>query len=92
MEKIKVSDRGRVDISINEGILKHYSLHDKEYHVYYEGLNATVNDMYMEEVRHFFACIEGTAQPSVCLREGKRIQEIIMKIKKSSELGHFVSV
>ena len=87
-----IGDAGMLLWDINEGILKHYSLHDKEYHVYYEGLNTTINDMYMEEVRHFFACIEGRAEPSVCLREGKRIQEIIMKIKKSSELGHFVSV
>jgi predicted dehydrogenase len=87
-----IGDVGMLLWDINEGILKHYSLDDKEYHVYYEGLNSSINDMYMEEVRYFFACIDEQVEPLICLKEGKRIQEIIVKIKESSRLGHFVPV
>jgi len=87
-----IGDKGMLLWDINERTLKQYNLNDKEYHVYYEGLNANVNDIYMEELKHFFRCIQGVEKPLVDPVEGKRIQEIIMKIKESSDAKRFLSV
>ena len=87
-----IGDKGMLLWDINERTLKQYNLNDKEYHVYYEGLNANVNDIYMEELKHFFRCIQGIEKPLVDPMEGKRIQEIIMKIKESSDVKQFISV
>lgn len=87
-----IGDKGMLLWDVNERILKQYNLNDKEYHVYYEGLNANVNYTYLEELKHFFRCIQGIEKPVVDLIEGKRVQEIIMKIKESSDVKQFLSV
>jgi len=86
-----VGEGGMLLWDINEGQIRQYGLNDKEYRVYYEGLNASVNDMYLEEMKHFFACIESGTKPFISLEDGKQVQEIIAMIKDSSELRRFVS-
>lgn len=80
-----IGEAGTIIWDINERYCKLFTLSDKEYHVYYEGVNANINDMYLEELQHFFRCLERKEKPHVDLIEGRRIQEIIEKIKKSSE-------
>lgn len=80
-----IGDKGMFLWDVNERVLKQYSMKDKEYHAFYEGLNANGNDLYLEEVRHFFRCIKGEEVPLVDINEGKRLQEIIMKIRESSD-------
>ena len=60
-----IGEKGMLVWDINERELKQYSLNDKEYHVHYDGLNANVNDMYLEEVRHFFRCMNGYEEPLI---------------------------
>lgn len=79
-----IGDKGMIVWDLNERLFKLYGEKDKEYRVYYEGLNASVNDFYLEEIRHFIRCIEGVEEPLVDVREGKRLMEIIVKIKESS--------
>jgi predicted dehydrogenase len=85
-----VGDAGMLLWNLNEGVLKHYSLHDKEFHVYYEGLNSNVNDMYIDEISHYFSCIRTGEEPLISLRDGKRVQEIIVKIKESAVSRQFI--
>lgn len=87
-----VGDKGMFLWDINERVLKQYNLKDKEYHVYYEGLNANGNDLYLEEVKHFFRCMNGDEEPLININEGKRLQEIIMKIKESSDKKRVLQV
>ena len=87
-----IGEDGMLIWDINERTLRHYSRDDKAYHCYYEGLNANVNDLYLDEIGHFLACVEGRAQPLIGLEEGKRLQEIIERIRNSSESGKLLSV
>ena len=87
-----VGDKGMILWDINEGVLKQYGTKDKEYHVHYEGIGTNVNDLYLEETRHFFRCIAGEEEPLVGLNEGRRLQEIIMKIKEASREGRTLRV
>jgi len=87
-----IGSEGMLLWDINERTLKKYNLSDKEYHVYYEGLNANVNEMYIEEVNHFFRCTLGLDKPLIDIAEGKRILEIVMNIKKSSKEKRMLSI
>ncbi len=87
-----IGEKGMLVWDINERVLKQYGMKDKEYQIHYEGLNANVNDLYLEEVRHFFRCIKGEEEPLVSINEGKRLQEIIMKIKESSDKKRVLQV
>lgn len=87
-----IGTKGMFVWDLIERSLRHYGMNDKEFHVYYEGLGANVNDMYMEEAREFLRCVEGGSRPPVDLKSGRRVQEIILKINESSGLGRIVRV
>jgi predicted dehydrogenase len=42
------------------------------------------NAMYIEEIRHFFACVRGTARPLVTGEDGKRVLEIALAAKEAA--------
>jgi predicted dehydrogenase len=42
------------------------------------------NEMYLDELRHFLACVRGTATPLVDVADGRRVLEIALAIKRSS--------
>lgn len=48
--------------------------------------------MYMEELNHFFACVEGRERPLVDLRQGYQIQRIIDACARSARTGRFERV
>jgi predicted dehydrogenase len=87
-----VGEAGMIVWDVNQRVLNVYDMNDKEYHVQYEGLNANVNDMYLQEVKHFFRCTEGIEEPVVGPEDGQRLTELITKIKESSEKRRFITV
>lgn len=87
-----VGDKGMLIWNINKNKLEQYSIKDNEYHVYCPGLNATVNEMYLREIKHFFNCISTGEKPLIDLDEAKLVQEIILKIRRSSEERKFIPV
>lgn len=88
-----IGSKGMLLWDIKKRRLERYSMSNNEYHVYNEdGINVNDNDIYIAELKHFLNCIKGIEKPLIDLKEGKRIQEIIMKIKESSEKGCFIPV
>lgn len=63
---------------------------DKEWHDF--PLSPDPNDMYMDELRHFGACIRGEEKPQVDGATGKRILEIALAARKSAVAGTRVAV
>ena len=50
------------------------------------------NDMYKMELRHFIDCVLGKAEPMVNGQDGKRVLEIALAAKQSSQLRRVVEV
>ena len=48
--------------------------------------------MYVDEIDHFFACVERGEKPIVDLREGYRVQRIIDACARSSASGRWVAI
>ena len=48
--------------------------------------------MYVDEIEHFFACVEGGRPPLVDLRAGYRVQRIIDACARSSASGRFIDL
>jgi predicted dehydrogenase len=48
--------------------------------------------MYVDELEHFFACVEGRERPRVDLRAGWRVQRIIDACARSSATGRWVAI
>ena len=51
-----------------------------------------VNDMYVEEARHFLNCIKGKEKPLSDILSGKSVLEIALSAKESSEKGKVVKL
>jgi len=50
------------------------------------------NAMYLEELRHFFACVKNRQSPAVTGEDGRRTLEIALAVKESARTGQVVSV
>lgn len=55
-------------------------------------LEPSYDRMYIDEIDHFFACVERGGKPVVDLREGYRVQRIIDACARSSASGRWVAV
>lgn len=49
-------------------------------------------DMYIEEMKHFIACVRGEASPAVTGEDGKRALELALAARKSSDSGRVVEL
>ena len=54
--------------------------------------NLDRNEMYVSELRHFLDCVRGHKPPQVDGGEGRRVLEIIMAAKESSQTGRIVEI
>jgi predicted dehydrogenase len=50
------------------------------------------NGMYIEEMRHFLACVRGHETPGISLLDGRRVLEIALGVKRSSETGQVIRI
>ena len=50
------------------------------------------DQMYVDELEHFFACVEGRERPSVDLRAGYQVQRIIDACWRSSDTGRWIAL
>ncbi len=55
-------------------------------------LEPSYDRMYIDEIDHFFACVERGQKPLVDLRDGYRVQRIIDACARSSTSGRWVAV
>ncbi len=53
---------------------------------------ADLNEMYVNEMLHFLACIRGEEQPSMDARHGMEILSLALAAKQSADLHHEVSI
>ena len=61
----------------------------KNWEVLYTGPD-NINDTYMEEVKHFFNCVQKMILPLISGTDGLRVLKVIEAAKKSSETGTLV--
>jgi predicted dehydrogenase len=50
------------------------------------------NTMFLEEMRHFLACLEGLAEPKITLEDGLRALRIALAVKRSAREGRVVEL
>ncbi len=64
-----------------------YSNKNKKWKTLWEDKSYDRNDMYLEELRHFFHCIQKKEKPLVSGHDGRRVVELILDAKRSSQNG-----
>jgi predicted dehydrogenase len=78
---------GVLTLDHNTGELRLYGPADGQYTVCPQKMSVTVNDMYLELMRHFIACLAGQATPRAGLATGYRALQVAMALAEASQKG-----
>jgi len=65
---------------------------EKKWQIFSKDLKTGKNVMFIAEMRHFIDCIEGRDTSTNSLTEAKRVLEIALAAKKSSQTGRFIKL
>ncbi|MFI5281315.1 MAG: Gfo/Idh/MocA family oxidoreductase, partial [Gemmatimonadales bacterium] len=64
-----------------------YGKEDRHAEIHQESINADLNHMFLEELRHFVACAETGAPPALDAAAGARVLGIALAAKSSAREG-----
>ena len=85
-----IGEMGILIWDFGEQTVRFYSADSKEWDTY--DVDADTNLMYIEEMKHFLQCIDGLSTPVIDAAQGKRVLEIALAAKESSDKGVVVKV
>jgi len=85
-----VGGNGTIIWDFAENCVKVYDSETKTWSVV--KTDADTNNMYVSEVKEFLECVKSDKEPLVTAADGKRVLEIVLAAKKSSECGKTVMV
>ena len=80
-----IGEKGTLIWNFGEQKVRLYSADSKKWEIY--DVDADVNLMYIEEMKHFLQCIDVLSTPLTDAMQGKRVLEIALAAKESSENG-----
>jgi predicted dehydrogenase len=80
-----VGTGGVITWSFQDNTVGWYSAEAGEWQTFRESPSYDTNEMYVEEMKHFVRCLSGEESPEVGVSEGRRLLEIALAAKKSSE-------
>lgn len=78
-----IGEEGTLIWDFGEHKVSLYLADSKEWNIY--DVDADVNLMYIEEMKHFLQCIDGLSMPFIDAIQGKRVLEIALAAKESNE-------
>lgn len=85
-----IGEKGTLIWNFGEHKVSLYLADSNEWKIY--DVDADVNLMYIEEMKHFLRCIDGLSTPLIDARQGKRVLEIALAAKESSEKSMVVEL
>lgn len=87
-----VGEAGTIIWNFGENIVEWYTIRSKNWQSSQRELPQNVNEMYMDEIRHFLACLRGEEKPTADARAGKNILRIALAAKQSATSGKAVAL
>lgn len=87
-----IGEEGIILWDFNEKQVKLYSAGTKKWSFFPEKANYDINQMYIEEMKHFIQCLQGKAKPAQDVNAGKRALEIALAAKGSAKTGKVIGV
>ncbi len=69
-----------------------YGKKDRHGEVFVESINVERNQMFIEEVKHFIACIEGREKPALGVADARMVLQIALAAKTSAVEGRVVKI
>lgn len=69
-----------------------YGKEDRHLEVFLESINTERNQMFIDEMEHFVACIEGREQPAADTATGRAVLQIALAAKSSAAEGKVIRI
>lgn len=85
-----IGENGTVIWSYQDKFVRVYSAKSRRWQHFDTGDD--LNDMYIQEMKHFTRCVSGKEKPLIDGTEGKRVLEIALAAKKSAETAEAVKI
>lgn len=82
-----IGEEGTIVWDITQGAVRLFSASTKRWNTMEPPDGYDMNQMYMEEVRHFLRCIDGQEESVLDAREAKRVLEVALTVKDSMQSG-----
>jgi predicted dehydrogenase len=82
-----VGEEGTIVWDVKNKGVRMYSANTGEWSDFPDPVGYNVNQMYVEEMQHFLACLDGKERPALDASDAKRVLEIALAIKASMESG-----
>lgn len=87
-----VGELGSIFWDFNAGAVRWYSAAGKEWVTYPQPETWEVNQMYVDEMKHFLECLEQKRPTTLPIHEAAALMQVVFAAKASSEHGKTVSV
>ena len=82
-----VGEEGTIYWDMASKTVRLYSASNGGWRTFPEPDGYTVNDMYLDEMRHFLSCLRGEDAPELGLGDAKRVLQIALAVKESMHTG-----
>jgi predicted dehydrogenase len=76
----------------NNGEIRVYGSEDHQFTTFPQKMGVTVNDMYVDEMKHFIDCLRRDAQPIADIRVGRDVLRVAMAVFESAQTGRVVKL
>lgn len=87
-----VGDGGTIQWDMNTGVVRWFDAAVKQWHDVPAPAGYSVNDMYVAELRHLIACLDGSERPIHDLAEAKEVLAIALAAKDSMVTGRRIAL
>ena len=87
-----IGEEGTILWDLNEQQVRLYTVKTGKWQIFREKNGYDINEMYIEEMKHFLHCIEGKTKPLQDINHAKRVLQIALAAKESSVTGELVVI
>lgn len=87
-----IGEEGTIFWDFNEKQVKIYVAKTRQWELFPQSQDYDINQMYVDEMKHFMDCIKGRSDPLQDVREGKRVLEVALAAKNSAVTGKLIDI
>ena len=87
-----VGEEGTIIWDINQSQVQLYSAKNNRWYQFPDPEGYSINEMYLDEIKHFFRCLNRDEEPVLGLVDAKRVLKLAIAIKNSMRTGEHQKV
>lgn len=87
-----IGEEGTIHWDYAAGQVRHYSAHRKNWGIYSNPASWQSNQMYLDEMKHFFACLAGEEKPELDVNDAAKVLQIALAAKESAQRQNWIEL